>query len=522
MTPFGHLIFHFLKRMFSSEDEEGVESMSLGLGVVLAFLASPGALASLFLINKYSTLLHWLRGERSFDPYRASIADEYFFIVLSMTITGLVMVMRWNRLFPDRRDFWNLAVLPIPIRQVFLANFAALALLGLVFAIDVNAVSTVVFPAFVTMSDGSFAGFLRCAGMHALSVFSASLFSFFAIFALVGILMLVSPARWFRTISVAVRTVLVVALLVEFVSNLLVQLLSGRLPAHAGSYAQFLPPFWFLRIYRRAGIGLPLVALAASIVVAVAAYSLCYRRHFLRLAESLDTIGASRHASRFAGPKWLFRSQLERACGLFALKVLMRNERHVMLLGAYLGIGLVMSVGADSSSLPLLIAFFLISGLRFVFDIPAAVAANWTFRFGVGLPDPTPRAMARRFLLAAVLPWQIFFPLPWQAIALNMLFSTLAIELLLRGYRKIAFTCNSKPDTSQMVIRVVGLLIGILVLIPVLTGMERWALKGIWTFGVLAVLLGAALYGLRRKRGEEEPLLFEERPAAAFELLKLA
>ncbi len=522
MTPFGHLIFHFLKRMFSGEDEEGVESMSLGLGVVLAFLAAPGALASLFLINKYSTLLHWLRGEHSFDPYRASIADEYFFIVLSMTITGLVMVMRWNRLFPDRRDFWNLAVLPIPIRQVFLANFVALFALALVFAIDVNAVSTVVFPAFVTMSDGSFVGFFRTAVPHAAAVLSASLFSFFAVFALVGVLMLVSPARWFRTISVAVRTVLVVALLVEFVSNLLVQLLSGRLPGHAGAYAQLLPPFWFLRVYRHAGVGLPLVALAASIVVAVVAYSLCYRRHFLRLAEALDTLGASRHAGRCAGPKWLFRSPFERGCSLFALKVLMRNERHVMLLGAYLGIGLVMSVGVNRSVLPLFIAFFLISGLRFVFDIPAAVAANWTFRAATSVPSPTPRAMARRFLLLAVLPWQIFFPLPWQAIALNVLFSTLAIEFLLRGYRKIAFTCRSQPDTSQMVIRVVGLLVGILVLIPVLTGIERQALKGPWTFGVLAFLLGIALYGLRRKSGEEEPLLFEERPAAAFELLKLA
>jgi len=522
MTPFGHLIFHFLKRMFSSEDEEGVESMSLGLGVVLAFLAAPGALASLFLIDKYSTLLHWLRGDRDFNPYRASIADEYFFIVLSMTITGLVMVMRWNRLFPDRRDFWNLAMLPIPIRQVFLANFAALFLLALVFAIDVNLVSTVIFPAVVTMSDGTFAGFFGAMGPHAAAVLSASLFSFFAVFALVGILMLVSPPRWFRTISVAARTVLVVALLVEFVSNLLVQLLSGRLPGHASAYAQYLPPFWFLRIYRHAGAGLPLIALASSIAIAIAAYSLCYRRHFLRLAESLDTLGASRHASRFPSPNWLFRSQLERACSLFALKVLLRNERHVMLLGAYLGIGLVTTVGADASSLPLFIAFFLISGLRFVFDVPVAIGANWTFRAAVGVPNPTPRAIARRFLLLAALPWQIVFPLPWQAIALNMLFSVLAIELLLRGYRKIAFTCSSKPDTSQMVIRVVGLLVSVVVLIPLLTGIERWVLKGPWSFGVLAVLLGAALYAVRPKEGDEEPLLFEERPAAASELLKLA
>ena len=164
------------------------------------------------------------------------------------------------------------------------------------------------------MSDGSFAAFFRTAGAHAAAVLSASLFSFFAVFALVGILMLVSPARWFKRISVAARMVLVVALLVEFFSNLVVQLVSGRLPGHASAYAQFLPPFWFLRIYRHAGAGLPLAALAASIVIAVAAYSLCYRRHFLRLAESLDTLGASRHVSRFPSPGWLFRSQLERAC----------------------------------------------------------------------------------------------------------------------------------------------------------------------------------------------------------------
>jgi hypothetical protein len=294
------------------------------------------------------------------------------------------------------------------------------------------------------------------------------------------------------------------------------------LPGHASAYTQFLPPFWFLRIYRHGGPGVPLAALAASIGIAVVAYSLCYRRHFLRLAESLDTLGASRHSTRLAIPSWLFRSQWERACSLFTLKVLLRNERHVVLLGAYLGIGLVMSAGVDLLSLPLLIAFFLISGLRFVFDIPAAIAANWVFRVAAGVPYPAPRAMARRFLLFAVLPWQIAFPLSWQAIALDMLFSALAIELLLRGYRKIAFTCSSKPETGQMVIRVVGLIVTILVLIPVLTKIEYWALRSLWRFGALAVPLAAALLAARGQSGEDEPLVFEDRPAAAFELLKLA
>jgi hypothetical protein len=103
-----------------------------------------------------------------------------------------------------------------------------------------------------------------------------------------------------------------------------------------------------------------------------------------------------------------------------------------------------------------------------------------------------------------------------------MLFSALAIELLLRGYRKIAFTCSSKPETGQMVIRVVGLIVTILVLIPVLTKIEYWALRSLWRFGALAVPLVAALLAARGQSGEDEPLVFEDRPAAAFELLKLA
>lgn len=53
--------------MFATEGEESDEGMSLGLGVVLAILCLPGAFASIFLLDKYSTLLQWLRGQRHFD-----------------------------------------------------------------------------------------------------------------------------------------------------------------------------------------------------------------------------------------------------------------------------------------------------------------------------------------------------------------------------------------------------------------------------------------------------------------------
>lgn len=288
--PFRILVAHFVKRIFANDGEQGTGSPGVGVGVVLAILASPGAFASIFLLDRYSTLMQWFREQTNFNPYRASISDEYFFVVLSMTITGLVMVLRWNHLLPDRRDFANLAVLPLPIRNVFLANFTGLLGLALVFGIDVNAVSSFLFPVFVTASEGTASAFARLAIAHAAAVFSASLFSFFAVFALVGVLMLVLPARLFRPVSIVVRILLVVGLLSEFLSNLFLQLFSGWLPNLRGTYMQWLPSYWFLGIYEKAA-GLANArmtslakeatnALVAAIVIAVIAYALCYRRHF--------------------------------------------------------------------------------------------------------------------------------------------------------------------------------------------------------------------------------------------------
>jgi hypothetical protein len=556
-TPFWTLVAHFVKRTLAGEAEEGTESVSLGLGMVLAILASPGAFASLFLFDKYSTLLQWFRGQQHFDPYKASVADEYFFVVLSMTIIGLVMVLRWNRLFPDRRDFGNLAQLPIPIYQIFLANFAALFGLAFLFAAVINVVSAVLFPAIVTLSDGSVSAFLRVGIAHWSAVFGASLFSFFAVFALVGVLMLVLPSRVFRVASVAVRMLLVVGLLTEFLSNLFLQLLSGRLPGSAAANLSFLPSMWFLGLYERvahtpepalAHYGTwALGALGAAILIAVAAYSLCYRRHFLRLAETFDNLGGARHAGPRL-PLWLtralFRTGFEHACSCFAVKVLMRSERHVMSLGGYLGLGLVMvaqtavdDVQTALFAVPLLISFFLITGLRVVFDLPAALSANWVFQSAAADPQSSPGAVARRFLLFSVLAWQPLVLVPllthylgWsaacQVTALNMALSALAVDLLLLKYNKIAFTYLVHTASPQIVMRIVGALLAALLLLPVLTGLERWALKSTSHFGLLACLLGLAFYDVERRRrtqtSQESTLIFEERPVEAFELLKLA
>src|SRR6185437_11896981 len=247
--PFWTLVAHFIRRILSSEGDQGGGPVGLGLGAVLAILASPGAFASILLADKYSPLLQWLRHQH-LDPFKASVSDEYFFVVMSMTITGLIMVLRWNRLFPDRRDFWNLAPLPLPIRNIFLANFAALFGLALLFAIDVNAASAFLFPAVVTLGSHQAAAFFHLAIGHAVTVMAASLFSFFGVFALAGWLMLSTPRRWFRPVSVCARLLLVIALLAECLANLFFQLFSGRLPTETAASLKLLPSFWFLGLYQ--------------------------------------------------------------------------------------------------------------------------------------------------------------------------------------------------------------------------------------------------------------------------------
>lgn len=555
--PFHALVSHFVRRLFASEEEQGTGSMGLGLGAVLAIMASPGAFASIFLLDKYSTLLEWLRGQR-IDYLRRTPTDEYFFIVLSMTITGLVMLTRWNRLFPDRRDFANLAILPLPVRNIFFANFGALLGLAILFGVVVNGVSALLFPFFVGVSLNKFSAMLHIGIANAVSVFSASLFSFFAVFGLVGVLTLLLPRPLFRPVSLFMRIVLVVGLLSEFFANILVRLFTAPAPGAAGASMQWLPSFWFLGIYESLlGIAKPQMialgerawlALAAVIVVSVLAYALCYRRIFVRLPESFDMLTSSRSFFRIRLPEALlrplFRSPFERACSSFACKVLVRSEPHMMFFGAYLGIGLVLVAQnvLDSAvnltswlATPLLIAFFIASGLRLVFDTPAAREANWIFRIATGSPLPCPRQIAQRFILWATLPWQILVLLPLVArsrglrfallhVAFVVAFTILFSDLLLVRFRKVPFTCLTQMEIRQLLNKMLLAAFGVLIAVPALAVLEAWLLAAphrFLLFFPMLSLLGYALARYRHSLPNSNVLLFEDAPAPPFELLKL-
>ena len=177
----------FVARIFRGGGDSDAEGLDLGVGLVLTLLALPGGFVSILLFEKYGTLLQWMRGATNIDPFASAIPDEYFFITLSMAVTGAVAVWRWDAIFPDRRDYMNLVPLPISTRTIFFANLVAVLFLVGLIAIDVNAASSILFPLVVGATQNAFLFFLRFAAVHALGVVLASVFSFFAVFSVLGL-----------------------------------------------------------------------------------------------------------------------------------------------------------------------------------------------------------------------------------------------------------------------------------------------------------------------------------------------
>src|SRR5690348_14491345 len=98
--PFPRLVVHFLARLVRAGDDTASTEFELGAGGLLGLLAAPGAFASLLLLDKYfnSSLLDWLLHRKHQDIYILSAPDKYLFLSLAMAVTGIVTVLKWDRI----------------------------------------------------------------------------------------------------------------------------------------------------------------------------------------------------------------------------------------------------------------------------------------------------------------------------------------------------------------------------------------------------------------------------------------
>ena len=564
--PFLRLIHLFLGRILhgSSDSDEGELSFSAGL--ILALLPLPGGFYAVFLFEKYSTLRLWMRGERLTDPLSATFPEEYFFIVLSMVVTGVLAVWRWDSIFPDRRDYQNLVPLPLATAKIFLANMAAVSLLALVVGVDVNLGSALLFPLAIGAAVNSFAFFAHFIGVHVLVVVLASLFSFFTVFATIGLVMTALPYRAFRRTSLYVRSLMIGSLVAVLATSFAVP---AGLRNLSHSTVKLLPPVWFLGLCQwiRNGSGSELGTLGraaayASVIVLVSAivvYALSYRRCFVRIPENIDlgptTVG---------GPQlyWFARlldhvlltSPLERAGYRFAMKTLVRSEQHALVLAGFLGLGTVVgsqflfaAFSSNSGGLgklpspellavPLILSYSIILGLRLALDLPSDLLANWIFRFCVDKSTRECAPLALKIILSFVLPWAIFLVPPiygsiwgwWVGLMHGLVvtaWSVLLAEILLIRFRKIPFTCPYPPFRHSAVVLGISYFLGFFVYVIMTAQLEYWALLSPLVSFWLILILAGSWYVLSRVRGDipdiDKAVTFEEGVTPNFELLDL-
>lgn len=293
-------------------------------------------------------------------------------------------------------------------------------------------------------------------------------------------------------------------------------------------------------------------------VVALGAYAIGYRRHFLRIAELSEAMsaGAPSHLSTLYRylDRLVLHTPFQRAGFRFVWKTLWRSEAHRLLLTGTGGLGMVLAsqammnaveatksrqaaLSTEALSVPFILSFLIIIGLRAVFELPAELPSNWIFRLMLDPDHQECESLARIVILLAVFPWVLLgvFPLYLRITGLEVAlmhtllvlgWSLLLTNALLIRFRKLPFTCTRPIFQQHSIVVLISIGFGFLLYAASLPEFECYALVHPGRF---AAILPAALITWYVPRhlaksaiAEEKRLIFEDVSATSFELIQLS
>jgi hypothetical protein len=554
----GILTKHFFGRLFRNDIVDFEDQMKARLVAVLAILA--------VILGWSSQMLIFFKYELSPDA-NTSWQEKNFVFLLTMIIFGIVTLLEWEMLFPDRRDFVNLTPLPVRLRTVFAAKLASfVAFIGL-FSVAMNSIASVVFALFLAQWRSNSPLFLaRHLLAHLLSAFAACFCVFFACVFVNFFLMAIFPASLYRRISLLIRFVLI-----AFFIFLLLSVLTGpgslggafrslgRLKDHGAPLIFRIPSLWFVGLYevllgtkdpvfiaqaRTAGLAFGLSFGAFGLACA-----LSYLRYFHRTLESAKRerrLGRLREGAAGILQQAILWSPEERAMGGFFTKTIRSSPRHRTVLVNSLAIGaalVMLSIVANRRNLQaltpgnafflaqsLLLVFVLLAGVRIVVEVPAALESNWIFRVTESAARNRYAAGFKKTIL-----FQWFLPLSILAYFAHLwlwadgrlafrhavfilALSGLGIEALFFRFRKIPFASTHVPGKMQLQGRGLPYLAGLVGLLAALSSLEKALLKdsaSFWIFLAAATVAGGILRAFSARFLKANALIYEEEPEPA-------
>ena len=281
---------HFFLRFFDSDLVSTPGQWQVVAGGALAVLLSLSLIFTQAYYHKYVELNKLSTPE---PQQLATLADVLFLISLAMFLIGLFTTLQWPSLFPGLSDYLALGSLPIRMRDVFAAKFSALVAFAGLFIVSVTLLPSLILPAVMA---GRYAPDVVWQ-VPAIFVSSslASLFVFFSLVAVQGVLLNLVPIRQFSRSSLTVQAVLLTGILCGLLLVFSIPSLQRSMNRRP-DWIQWAPPAWFLGLDQvMVGNREPLAvrfawiavaALAASAAAALLTYLWSYRRHRVRMLEA--------------------------------------------------------------------------------------------------------------------------------------------------------------------------------------------------------------------------------------------
>ncbi len=487
--PFQLLLRLFQGRFFESDDASpggGFQTniyQVLGLLITSSFFVcyAMGAALSQLVNNRRGLDFSWgLHGLELFPP-------SYTFAVI-----GFATLFEWDMLFPNRRDFLILASFPIRLRDLFAAQLSALGRFLLLLIAAVNFFPTLLLMASAVLSSQLHGLGWRLVAAHIGANAGMACFAFLAVAGFQGLLINVTSPRMFRRISPWIQMAgMSLMILCILTYPIYMALLRPAAETHR-LWLWCFPPVWFTGLYDlflfgRHGLFASLGVYSFQMLgVAMALFALTwafgFRRHYRRTLEAEDVPPRIRRAAR---SDRLVRTPQERAIFQFSAKTLARSRKHQMFLVTYLSVGLSLAVNFATSvrggaialsedgmrALPFLIAFFVISGFRAVFQFPSELASNWLFRITEARWAETSRGVTRKRVLVSGLVPALLLLLPVETLVwggwrvpLHSVFQLMAgallIEVMFWNFDKVPFTYSYFPGRTSLSILFVLYLYG--------------------------------------------------------------
>ena len=476
----------FFGRLFESElMPQGLPQMQL-LVWGLVFAGGPTLGLPLLLTKKYTRM--YVTGGLPL----AMATDRVILYTLSMLSIGFVGLLIWDGIFPDKRDVRILGPLPVRMRTFVAARLIAIGRLFVLFGAAICIPQTVIF-GLLTWSYGDPAGLVRGLGGHFIAAAAACVFVFSTLVALQCLLLSTLGRRVAQRASVILQLTFAIALvqLLFFIPQI-GEVLRNRdhMLASASGGAVLLPGVWFLGLYEvlggfggpaasslaRLAVMTPLIMLATAVLLYTASYKRLSRLALEGVAVKPKT--ERRPRRRAMAAESIPAHAITVAVRDFTMRTLVRTRQHRMILALYTGIALAVVLSSLLSlvlsrrglsfkpsvpllSIPLVLQFLPLLGIRMVAAIPAEPKANWLFRAAEpverahaidGMRDAMNRAVVLPTTGVALLEGGLLWGIvPGICHALFCwALGRLLIEILLVGFFKIPFTCSYLPGRARI------------------------------------------------------------------------